>query len=96
MKKYIYYISLILLLLVPVSAVAQDRPNAKQNKNKPRVYANTQGGQIKHNKLENKFKTSDPEYSGVRTEPYGAKKTKKVNNDTVDVADDIESKNANQ
>ncbi len=96
MKKYIYYTTLILLLLIPISASAQDRPNAKQNKNKPRVYANTQGGQIKHNKL---VKTSDPgdEYSGVRTEPYGVKKPKKkINNDTVDVADDIESKNANQ
>ena len=96
MKKYIYYTTLILLLLIPISASAQDRPNAKQNKNKPRVYANTQGGQIKHNKL---VKTSDPgdEYSGVRTEPYGVKKPKKkINKDTVDVADDIESKNANQ
>ena len=94
MKKYVYYITLILLILVPLSASSQDRPNAKQNKNKPHVYANTQGGQIKHNKLENKFKTSDPEYSGVSTEPYGVKKPKKkVNNDTVDVADDLESKN---
>ena len=96
MKRYIYYIALILMTMVSLSANAQDRPNAKQNKNKPRVYANTQGGQIKHNKL---VKTSDPddEYSGVRTEPYGVRKPKKkVNNDTVDVADDIESKNANQ
>ena len=96
MKRYIYYIALILMTIVPLSANAQDRPNAKQNKNKPRVYANTQGGQIKHNKL---VKTSDPddEYSGVRTEPYGVRKPKKkVNNDTVDVADDVESKNANQ
>ena len=56
------------MTMVSLSANAQDRPNAKQNKNKPRVYANTQGGQIKHNKL---VKTSDPddEYSGVRTEP---------------------------
>ena len=68
MKRYIYYIALILMTMVSLSANAQDRPNAKQNKNKPRVYANTQGGQIKHNKL---VKTSDPddEYSGVRTEP---------------------------
>lgn len=96
MKRYIYYIALILMTIVSLSANAQDRPNAKQNKNKPRVYANTQGGQIKHNKL---VKTSDPddEYSGVRTEPYGVRKPKKkVNNDTVDVADDVESKNANQ
>lgn len=95
MKKNIYYIVLILLILVPFTVSSQDRPNAKQNKNKPRVYANTQGGQIKHNKL----RTMDPgdEYSGVRTEPYGVKKPKKkVNNDTVDVADDLESKNANQ
>ena len=96
MKRYIYYIALILMTIVSLSANAQDRPNAKQNKNKPRVYANTQGGQIKHNKL---VKTSDPddEYSGVRTEPYGVRKPKKkLNNDTVDVADDVESKNANQ
>lgn len=92
MKKYIFHIVLILMMFVPVVANAQDRPNAKQNKNKPRVYANTNGGQIKHNKL---VKTSDPsdEYSGVRTEPYGVKKPKKkVNNDTVDVADDVEIK----
>jgi murein DD-endopeptidase MepM/ murein hydrolase activator NlpD len=60
------------------------------------VYANTQGGQIKHNKL---VKTSDPgdEYSGVRTEPYGLKKPKKkVDNDTVDVADDVAAKPAYQ
>jgi len=96
MKRYIFYIALILMTIVSLSANAQDRPNAKQNKNKPRVYANTQGGQIKHNKL---VKTSDPddEYSGVRTEPYGVRKPKKkINNDTVDVADDVESKNANQ
>ena len=92
MKKYIFHIVLILMMFVPIVANAQDRPNAKQNKNKPRVYANTNGGQIKHNKL---VKTSDPsdEYSGVRTEPYGVKKPKKkVNNDTVDVADDVEVK----
>ena len=92
MKKYIFHIVLILMMFVPIVANAQDRPNAKQNKNKPRVYANTNGGQIKHNKL---VKTSDPsdEYSGVRTEPYGVKKPKKkVNNDTVDVADDVEIK----
>ena len=92
MKKYIFHIVLILMMFVPIVANAQDRPNAKQNKNKPRVYANTNGGQIKHNKL---VKTSDPsdEYSGVRTEPYGVKKPKKkVNNDTVDVVDDVEIK----
>ena len=96
MKKYIYYIVLILMVLVPVCSSAQNRPNAKQNKNKPRVYANTQGGQIKHNKL---VKTSDPgdEYSGVHTEPYGLKKPKKkVDNDTVDVADDVAAKPAYQ
>jgi murein DD-endopeptidase MepM/ murein hydrolase activator NlpD len=84
------------MVVVSTVANAQNRPNAKQNKNKPRVYANTQGGQIKHNKL---VKTSDPgdEYSGVRTEPYGSKKPKKkVDNDTVDVADDVEPKPAYQ
>ena len=76
MKNIKYYIILILIVVAPLYANAQNRPNAKQNKNKPRVYANTQGGQIKHNKL---VKTSDPgdEYSGVRTEPYGLKKPKK-------------------
>ncbi len=96
MKKCLSYIILILLSVSPIFVSAQDRPNAKQNKNKPRVYANTQGGQIKHNKV---VKTRDPgdEYSGVRTEPYGLRKPKKkVNNDTVDVADDVETKPSNQ
>ena len=96
MKNIKYYIILILIVVAPLYANAQNRPNAKQNKNKPRVYANTQGGQIKHNKL---VKTSDPgdEYSGVRTEPYGLKKPKKkVDNDTVDVADDVAAKPAYQ
>ena len=86
---------MILLLFIPIVANAQDRPNAKQSKPKPKVYSNTKGGQIKHTKL---VKTSDPtdEYSGVRTDPYGVKKNKKkVDNDTVDVADDASPKSSN-
>jgi len=95
MNRYYRYITLILLLFIPIVANAQDRPNAKQSKPKPKVYSNTKGGQIKHTKL---VKTSDPtdEYSGVRTDPYGVKKNKKkVDNDTVDVADDASPKSSN-
>lgn len=95
MNGYYRYITLILLLFIPIVANAQDRPNAKQSKPKPKVYSNTKGGQIKHTKL---VKTSDPtdEYSGVRTDPYGVKKNKKkVDNDTVDVADDASPKSSN-
>lgn len=95
MNRYCRYITLILLLFIPIVANAQDRPNAKQSKPKPKVYSNTKGGQIKHTKL---VKTSDPtdEYSGVRTDPYGVKKNKKkVDNDTVDVADDASPKSSN-
>lgn len=95
MNRYYRYITLILLLFIPIVSNAQDRPNAKQSKPKPKVYPNTKGGQIKHTKL---VKTSDPtdEYSGVRTDPYGVKKNKKkVDNDTVDVADDASPKSSN-
>ncbi|MBO7575939.1 MAG: peptidoglycan DD-metalloendopeptidase family protein [Bacteroidales bacterium] len=95
MNRYYRYITLILLLFIPIVSNAQDRPNAKQSKPKPKVYSNTKGGQIKHTKL---VKTSDPtdEYSGVRTDPYGVKKNKKkVDNDTVDVADDASPKSSN-
>lgn len=95
MNRYYRYITLILLLFIPIVANAQDRPNAKQSKPKPKVYSNTKGGQIKHTKL---VKTSDPtdEYSGVRTDPYVVKKNKKkVDNDTVDVADDASPKSSN-
>jgi len=74
---------------------AQDRPNAKQNKTiKPKVSSSDKGGsQIKYNKL---VKTKDPgdEYSGVRIDNFAQKKPKKkkVNNDTVDVADDVAEK----
>ena len=95
MNRYYRYITLILLLFIPIVANAQDRPNAKQSKPKPKVYSNTKGGQIKHTKLIKTTEHTD-EYSGVRTDPYGVKKNKKkVDNDTVDVADDASPKSSN-
>ena len=94
MKKYIYLIILLMVVMGGVSH-AQDRPNAKQNKTiKPKVSSSDKGGsQIKYNKL---VKTKDPgdEYSGVRIDNFAQKKPKKkkVNNDTVDVADDVAEK----
>lgn len=92
MKKFIYFIIFILMVVVSANLAAQDRPNAKQTKTKPKVSTTNKGSQIKYNKL---VKTKDPgdEYSGVRTDNFGQKKPKvKVGNDTVDVADDIETK----
>lgn len=80
------------MVVLSVSVAAQDRPNAKQTKSKPKVSTSNKGSQIKYNKL---VKTKDPgdEYSGVRTDNFGQKKPKKsIENDTVDVADDIETK----
>lgn len=80
------------MVVMSVNVMAQDRPNAKQTKTKPKVSTTNKGSQIKYNKL---VKTKDPgdEYSGVRTDNFGQKKPKKkVEFDTVDVADDIESK----
>ncbi len=94
MKKYIYLIILLMVVMGGVSH-AQDRPNAKQNKTiKPKVSSSDKGGsQIKYNKL---VKTKDPgdEYSGVRIDNFAQKKPKKkkVNSDTVDVADDVAEK----
>lgn len=94
MKKFVHYIILIVMLVLSASLSAQDRPNAKKNTvSKPKV-SNTKSSQIKYNKL---VKTKDPtdEYSGVRTNDFSQKKTKqKVDNDTVDVADDIETKSS--
>ncbi len=95
MRKYIYFIILVLTVALGASSYAQDRPNAKQNKTiKPKVSSSDKSGsQIKYNKL---VKTKDPgdEYSGVRIDNFAHKKPKKkvVNNDTVDVADDVEKK----
>lgn len=95
MKKYICFIILVLTVALGASSYAQDRPNAKQNKTiKPKVSSSDKSGsQIKYNKL---VKTKDPgdEYSGVRIDNFAQKKPKKkkVDNDTVDVADDVESK----
>ncbi|MCQ2273603.1 MAG: peptidoglycan DD-metalloendopeptidase family protein [Bacteroidales bacterium] len=92
MKKYLNYIVLLLMVAVSANVCAQDRPNAKQTKSKPKVSTTNKGSQIKYNKL---VKTKDPgdEYSGVRTDNFGQKKPKKkVENDTVDVADDLEVK----
>ena len=95
MKKYIYFTIIILMVAFVAQSYAQDRPNAKQNKTiKPKVSSSDKGGsQIKYNKL---VKTKDPgdEYSGVRIDNFAQKKPKKkkVNNDTVDVADDVEGK----
>lgn len=92
MKKYLNLIILVMMVVLSVSVAAQDRPNAKQTKSKPKVSTSNKGSQIKYNKL---VKTKDPgdEYSGVRTDNFGQKKPKKsIENDTVDVADDIETK----
>lgn len=92
MKKFLNFVILVLMVVLSVSVAAQDRPNAKQTKSKPKVSTTNKGSQIKYNKL---VKTKDPgdEYSGVRTDNFGQKKPKKkVENDTVDVADDVETK----
>ena len=93
MKKYIYYIILILALLIPATSFAQqDRPaNAKQTKTKVSNVPN--GKSIKQSKSPVKTKDNNDEYSGVTTnqstKPHGIPSAKrKVDNDTVDVADD--------
>ena len=97
MKKYICFVILILMTAAGTGSYAQDRPNAKQNKSiKPKVSSSAGGGsQIKYNKL---VKTKDPEdpYSGVRIDNFAQKKPKRkaVDNDTVDVADDVETKSS--
>lgn len=86
MKKYIYFIILILAVAVPMTSWAQDRPNAKQIKAKPKISSGNKGSQIKYNKL---VKDPSDEYSGVSAMTYDRKKeTKKPNNEIVDVADD--------
>ena len=97
MKKYICFVILILMTAAGTGSYAQDRPNAKQNKSiKPKVSSSAGGGsQIKYNKL---VKTKDPEdpYSGVRIDNFAQKKPKRkaVDNDTVDVADYVETKSS--
>ena len=63
------------MVAVSANVCAQDRPNAKQTKSKPKVSTTNKGSQIKYNKL---VKTKDPgdEYSGVRTDNFGQKKPK--------------------
>lgn len=94
MKKYISFVILVLMVVAGIGCYAQDRPNAKQNKSiKPKVSSSDRSGsKITYNKL---VKTKDPgdEYSGVRIDNFAHKKPKrKVDNDTVDVADDVEVK----
>ena len=81
---------------IPVVSNAQDRPNVKQNKDKPKISATNQG--IKVNKL---VKTTDPadEFSGVTAETYDKKPKKDSKKDTrktdvgaVDEADDVRKK----
>ena len=96
MKHYTYLILLFLLVSVPAVSNAQDRPNVKQNKDKPKISATNQG--IKVNKL---VKTTDPadEFSGVTAETYDKKPKKDSKKDTrktdvgaVDEADDVRKK----
>ena len=96
MKHYTYLILLFLLVSIPAVSNAQDRPNVKQNKDKPKISATNQG--IKVNKL---VKTTDPadEFSGVTAETYDKKPKKDSKKDTrktdvgaVDEADDVRKK----
>lgn len=96
MKKYIYFTILILLVAFPLLLSAQDRPNVRQNKEKPKISATNQG--IKVNKL---VKTTDPadEFSGVTAETYDKKPKKEAKKDSkkqdvgaVDEADDAKKK----
>lgn len=84
------------MVSVPAVSNAQDRPNVKQNKDKPKISATNQG--IKVNKL---VKTTDPadEFSGVTAETYDKKPKKDSKKDTrktdvgaVDEADDVRKK----
>ena len=96
MKRYTYPILLLIWVAVPLFALAQDRPNVKQNKDKPKISATNQG--IKVNKL---VKTTDPtdEYSDVTAETYDKKPKKDVKKESkrndigaVDEADDVRKK----
>ncbi|MBQ6069054.1 MAG: peptidoglycan DD-metalloendopeptidase family protein [Bacteroidales bacterium] len=96
MKKYSYLTILVLLVVFPLLSLAQDRPNVRQNKEKPKISANNQG--IKVNKL---VKTTDPadEFSGVTAETYDKKPKKDAKKDNkkqevgaVDEADDAKKK----
>lgn len=96
MKKYIYFTILILLVALPLVSSAQDRPNVRQNKEKPKISTTNQG--IKVNKL---VKTTDPadEFSGVTAETYDKKPKKEAKKETkkqevgaVDEADDAKKK----
>ena len=96
MKKFCYFTIFALLVALPLFSSAQDRPNVRQNKEKPKISTTSQG--IKVNKL---VKTTDPsdEFSGVMAETYdqsrqkpkkeSKKDTKKQEVGAVDEADDI-------
>lgn len=99
MKEYASAILLVLLMAMPSILSAQDRPNVKQNKDKPKISATSQG--IKVNKL---VKTTDPadEFSGVTAETYDKKPLKKDKKEihkttdigAVDEADDARKQTA--
>ena len=96
MKKFCYFTIFAILVALPLFSSAQDRPNVRQNKEKPKISTTSQG--IKVNKL---VKTTDPsdEFSGVMAETYdqsrqkpkkeSKKDTKKQEVGAVDEADDI-------
>ena len=73
MKKFNYFTIFVLLVALPLLSSAQDRPNVRQNKEKPKISATNQG--IKVNKL---VKTTDPydEYAKVEAETYDKKPKK--------------------
>ena len=96
MKRFNYFTIFILLVALPLVSSAQDRPNVRQNKEKPKISATNQG--IKVNKL---VKTTDPadEFSYVTAETYDKKPKKDAKKDTkkaevgaVDEADDAKKK----
>ena len=96
MKKFNYFTIFVLLVVLPLISSAQDRPNVRQTKEKPKISAANQG--IKVNKL---VKTTDPsdEYSEVEAETYDKKPKKEAKKDgkksevgAVDEADDVKKK----
>ncbi len=107
MKKYIYFIILVLLVALPLTMSAQDRPNSMQSKERPKISPN--GKNIRVIK-QGKSTTTNPhttnphdEYAGVNTETYdqqakkGPKKdvkkdAKKQDVGVVDEADDAKKK----
>ncbi len=99
MKKYISNIILVLLVALPLFSVAQDRPNTRQNKEKPKISPSDQN--IKVTKLKVNTTDSADEFSGVNVEIYSRgqktkketkKESKKQDVGAVDVADDAKNK----